>query len=114
VKVGEHAGYYDHPEYLIVNFYGHMTRLKNPDEYCTEWKRWEARLLQPETFEKVLIDDKKEQTELVVSLINKDEVVALINAGDAGREGEGIQRDVYEIAFKKAKKKKTGLPLLDL
>ncbi len=83
-----------------------MTRLKNPDEYRPEWKRWEAKLLQPESFEKVLIDEKREQTELIISLINKAEVTTLINAGDAGREGEGIQRDLYEIAFEKAGRRK--------
>ena len=83
-----------------------MTRLKNPDEYRPEWKRWEARLLEPESFEKVLMDEKREQTELIIDLINREDVGALINAGDAGREGEGIQRDLYEIAFERAGKRK--------
>lgn len=83
-----------------------MTRLKNPDEYRPEWKRWEARLLRPETFEKVVIDEKAEQTALIIKLINRADVDSLINAGDAGREGEGIQWDLYEIAFEKSGKRK--------
>lgn len=106
MKVGEKTGYYEHPDYLIAHCFGHMTRLKNPDEYRPEWKRWEAKLLRPQPFEKVFIDDKRDQTELLIELINRDEVASLINAGDAGREGEGIQRDVYEIAFERAGKRK--------
>jgi len=106
IRVGENSGYYEGSNYLIVYCFGHMMRLKNPGEYKEDWEKWDSVLLKPDRFEKCIIEDKVEQTELIIQKIMDDKVEAIINAGDAGREGEGIQREIYEEAFSRLGRRK--------
>ena len=53
-KYGENSGYYESNKYIIVYCFGHMIRLKNPGEYKKEWEKWDACLLKPEKFEKMI------------------------------------------------------------
>lgn len=100
-------GHYECTGYIITFCLGHMMRLKEPGEYRDDWKRWSTDLLVPDPFEKNVIESTGNQAEHIISLICRDDVEIVINAGDAGREGEGIQRELYEEAFRRLGQKKT-------
>ena len=93
-------GYYEGGDYKITWTFGHLCTLKEPADYTDRWKRWSLGSLPmiPEPFGIKLIDDPgiKRQFEVIKSLIAEAEEV--INCGDAGQEGELIQRWVMQLA----------------
>jgi DNA topoisomerase-3 len=94
-------GHYESDAWLVTFCLGHMMRMKDPEEYREEWRRWSADPIRPERFEKLVIEATAPQAERVIALILRDDVAEIVNAGDAGREGEGIQRELYEEAFRR-------------
>lgn len=93
-------GFYEGNGYQVTWTFGHLCCLKEPNDYTDTWKRWSLGSLPmiPQRFGIKLIDDEgiKEQFKVIETLIaNADEV---INCGDAGQEGELIQRWVYQKA----------------
>lgn len=93
-------GYYEGNGYLVTWTFGHLCTLKEPADYTDLWKRWSLAALPmlPPRFGIKLIDDKgiEKQFNVIKTLIsNADEV---INCGDAGQEGELIQRWVMQKA----------------
>jgi len=93
-------GYYEGNGYQVTWTFGHLCQLKNPDEYAPEWKRWDAKYLPmvPPRFGISLIDDEgiKKQFAIIQELYSKAECI--VNCGDAGQEGELIQRWVMQKA----------------
>lgn len=91
-------GYIEGNGYQITWVFGHLCSLKEPHEYHSEWKRWSLSMLPmiPHRFGIKLIEEKgvKRQFEIIESLVNQAECV--INCGDAGQEGELIQRWVLQ------------------
>ncbi len=91
-------GYFEGSGYQVTWTFGHFCSLNNPDDYKEEWKKWQMHSLPmlPEKFETKLKKDKgvKKQFKVVKDLFKKAEVV--INCGDAGQEGELIQRWVLK------------------
>lgn len=98
-----HKGYIEGPKYVVTWALGHLCTLKEPHEYREEWKKWSLDLLPivPDKFEIKLVEDVKEQFLIIKKLIHRDDVVSIINGGDAGREGELIQRYILEQAGNK-------------
>ncbi len=98
-------GYFEGNGYAVTWTFGHLCTLKTPDDYKPEWKKWALPTLplQPEKFETKLITNKgvKKQFGIIKKLFKKAEVV--INCGDAGQEGELIQRWVMNQAKYKGK-----------
>jgi len=92
------ATYYESDQYLIISCYGHMLESFEPKDYKEEWKEWDIRVMVPSEFKKKIPADKKAQTNMIVKLIKDPRIDTIINAGDAGREGEIIQRELYEYA----------------
>ena len=93
-------GYYEGNGYQVTWTFGHLCTLKEPADYTDNWKRWSLGALPmiPERFGIKLIDDEgiQRQFRVIETLIaSADEV---INCGDAGQEGELIQRWVYQKA----------------
>ena len=93
-------GYYAGEDYAVTWTFGHLCTLKEPADYTDLWKRWSLGSLPmiPPRFGIKLIDDAgiKRQFGVIESLVkNADEV---INCGDAGQEGELIQRWVMQKA----------------
>ena len=93
-------GYYEGNGYQVTWTFGHLCTLKEPADYSSQWQRWSLGSLPmiPERFGIKLIDDEgiQRQFHVIETLIaNADEV---INCGDAGQEGELIQRWVYQKA----------------
>lgn len=94
------SGYIEGNGYQVTWTFGHLCTLKEPHEYFPEWKRWALSLLPmiPPRFgiRLIDIDNYKKQFEVIESLIAGAEEV--INCGDAGQEGELIQRWVMQKA----------------
>lgn len=95
-----HEGYFEGNGYQVTWTFGHLCELKEPNDYTDQWKRWSLGQLPmiPQRFGIKLKDDKgiEQQFKVIQSLIaTADEV---INCGDAGQEGELIQRWVYQKA----------------
>ncbi len=96
-----HDGYFEGNGYQVTWTFGHLCCLKEPQDYTDLWKRWSLASLPmiPQRFGIKLIEDDgyKKQFKVIESLIaSADEV---INCGDAGQEGELIQRWVYQKAL---------------
>lgn len=95
-----HDGYFEGNGYQVTWTYGHLCTLKEPHEYTDQWKQWTLRSLPmiPARFGIKLIPDRgiEKQFGIIESLMAKAEVV--INCGDAGQEGELIQRWVMQKA----------------
>ena len=93
-------GYYEGNGYNVTWTFGHLCCLKEPNDYCEAWKSWNLSTLPmiPPRFGIKLIDDKGiiNQFKTIESLINQADGV--INCGDAGQEGELIQRWVMQKA----------------
>ncbi|HPG34642.1 MAG TPA: DNA topoisomerase, partial [Lentimicrobium sp.] len=93
-------GYYEGNGYQITWTFGHLCTLKNPEDYTPGWKQWQLYALPmiPPRFGIKLIDNEgvKKQFETIRSLVDGCEMV--INCGDAGIEGELIQRWVLNLA----------------
>ncbi len=93
-------GYFEGNGYYVSWTFGHLCTLKTPDDYTQAWKWWKLQSLPmiPQSFGIKVIDDSgiKKQFNTIESLITKSEEV--INCGDAGIEGEVIQRWVLHKA----------------
>ncbi len=95
-----HEGYYEGNGYRVSWTFGHLCELKDPGEYSELWKRWSLGALPmiPQRFGIRLKADKgiEKQFHCIETLIKQSD--ELINCGDAGQEGELIQRWVYQKA----------------
>lgn len=93
-------GYMEGNGYQVTWTFGHLCTLKEPDDYSPMWKRWSLVTLPmiPQRFGIKLIDDKgiKQQFAVIERLMQSAD--AIINCGDAGQEGELIQRWVMQKA----------------
>ncbi len=95
-----HEGYMEGNGYQVTWTFGHLCTLKEPHDYTDQWKAWALSRLPmiPPRFGIKLIADKgvEKQFKVIESLFQKaDEIV---NCGDAGQEGELIQRWVMQKA----------------
>ncbi|HZG73162.1 MAG TPA: toprim domain-containing protein, partial [Chondromyces sp.] len=79
---------------------GHLTQLTAPETYRPEWKRWtlEALPIIPDKFQYEVAKSKYKQFNIVKGLLRKPEVKEVIHAGDAGREGELIIRNIISLS----------------
>ncbi len=93
-------GYFEGNDYQVTWTFGHFCSLKEPHEYTPQWKSWSLSVLPmiPPRFSIKLIENEgvKKQFKVIESLIAKADEV--INCGDAGQEGELIQRWVMQKA----------------
>lgn len=95
-----HQGYMEGNGYQVTWTFGHLCCLKEPNDYTDRWKRWSLGQLPmiPERFGIKLIDDDgiKRQFAIIEQLMQAAD--SIINCGDAGQEGELIQRWVMQKA----------------
>ncbi len=93
-------GFYEGGDYKVTWTFGHLCTLKEPADYTGLWKRWSLGALPmiPQRFGIKLIADKgiEKQFGIIRRLISEADEV--INCGDAGQEGELIQRWVMQKA----------------
>ena len=101
----KHDGYYEGNGYAVTYTFGHLCTLKEPNDYKPHWKSWDLNNLPmlPEHFETKVTKDSgiQKQFKIIKQLFDKADVV--INCGDAGQEGELIQRWVLNQANYKGK-----------
>ncbi|MBD81372.1 MAG: DNA topoisomerase III [Crocinitomicaceae bacterium] len=97
-------GFWEGNGYWVSWTFGHLCTLKEPADYSPEWKQWNLDVIPmiPESFGIKLIENGgvRKQFDTIASLV--DQCEEIINCGDAGQEGELIQRWVLS----KAKNKK--------
>ena len=95
-----HEGYMEGNGYQVTWTFGHLCTLKEPHDYTPMWKSWSLTSLPmiPERFGIKLIDQPsiKKQFAIIESLMQKAD--RIVNCGDAGQEGELIQRWVMQKA----------------
>ena len=93
-------GYYEGNNYQVTWTFGHLCTLKEPHDYLAEWKRWNLGTLPiiPSHFGIKLIQNKgvEKQFGVIEKLVQA--ATEVINCGDAGQEGEVIQRWVLQKA----------------
>ena len=95
-----HEGYMEGNGYQVTWTFGHLCTLKEPDDYTPMWKPWSLSALPmiPPRFGIKLIDDKGIQKQFAVIERLMQSADGIINCGDAGQEGELIQRWVMQKA----------------
>lgn len=97
-----HDGYFEGNGYWVSYTFGHLCTLKTPDDYNARLKWWKLHDLPilPQKFSIKLIENEGsiKQFKVLESLIQNPLLQEIINCGDAGQEGELIQRWVYHKA----------------
>jgi DNA topoisomerase-3 len=95
------ARWLEGPEHLITWAVGHLVQLAEPDEYDDRFKKWRMADLPivPRQFKLVVRDERSQKQMAVVrDLLRRDDVDRIVNACDAGREGELIFKWVIDAA----------------
>lgn len=79
---------------------GHLAEYVTPEQYDERYNAWKFEDLPifPEQWKLSVSSDKKEQFEVLQELLNRKDITYVVNACDAGREGELIFRRVYELS----------------
>ena len=93
-------GYIEGGNYIVTWCVGHLAAMANAEVYDEKYAKWRYDDLPivPQKWEYVLEKDKTKQFDVIRELMNRDDVDEIINACDAGREGELIFRTVYYLA----------------
>ncbi|MCQ2347700.1 MAG: DNA topoisomerase [Paludibacteraceae bacterium] len=96
----KHDGYLEGNGYFVSWTFGHLCGLLDPNEYQETWKQWNLSALPmiPERFGIKVMQDKGVQKQFNILKSLMTQVTEVINCGDAGQEGELIQRWVYQKA----------------
>ncbi len=101
-------GYYEGSGYRVSWCVGHLIQMANPDSYDEKYAKWNMEDLPivPSEYKYEVSKSTKKQFSVLKKLLNDKEVENVINACDAGREGESIFRLVYNQANCKKKMKR--------
>jgi len=92
--------YFESDEYLLSSAVGHLLELAVPDEYEVKKGKWSFKHLPviPPHFELAPLEKSEQRLNLLLRLMKRRDVSGLINACDAGREGELIFRYIVQHA----------------
>jgi DNA topoisomerase-3 len=97
----KHEGYLESDSHVVTWAVGHLVQLAEPEEYGAQFKKWRMADLPilPDRFKLVVRDERsRKQMTVLKKLISRGDVELVINACDAGREGELIFSYIYEKA----------------
>jgi DNA topoisomerase III len=99
-KFEKHDEYFESEHYVVSSAVGHLVEIKAPDEFDVKRGKWSFANLPviPPHFDLNPIDKSKGRLNALVKLIKRKDVTSLINACDAGREGELIFRLIAQYA----------------
>ena len=99
-KTTRNNGYLESEEWIITWCVGHLVTMSYPEAYDEKLKFWRLDTLPflPEEYKYEIIPAVKNQFEIVKTLLQREDVEEIYNAGDSGREGEYIQRLVFMMA----------------
>jgi DNA topoisomerase-3 len=97
-KFEKHDEYFENESYLVTSAVGHLLEIKAPEEFDVKRGKWSFANLPviPPHFELNPIDKSKGRLNAIVKLVRRKDVGELINACDAGREGELIFRLIQQ------------------
>ena len=100
-KFEKHADHFENDRWVVTSAVGHLVEIKAPDDYDVKRGKWSFANLPvvPPHFDVAPIDKAKTRLNAVVKLVKRKDVGAIINACDAGREGELIFRLILQYAF---------------
>ena len=92
-------GYLEGGGYLVSWCFGHLAELSDASVYNPDYAKWryEDLPILPEKWQYSVAADKKKQFDLLKKLMERSDVTEVVNACDAGREGESIFRTVYNL-----------------
>jgi len=95
-----YSGYMESQNTIITWCYGHLVTMSYPEEYDEKLKKWAFATLPflPETYLYQVMENNKEQFNVVSSLLNREDVDTIYVCTDSGREGEYIYRLVEKQA----------------
>jgi DNA topoisomerase-3 len=104
-KFEKHADHFENERYVVTSAVGHLVEIKAPEAYDVKRGKWSFAHLPvvPPHFDLAPIDKAKSRLNAVVKLVKRKDVTELINACDAGREGELIFRLIVQYAADSAK-----------
>lgn len=93
-------GYFSGNGYAVSYCFGHLAELAQADSYDERYGKWRHEDLPiiPNTWQYAVSEDKRRQFEIISGLMHDENITEVINACDAGREGELIFRTVYNLA----------------
>ena len=93
-------GYLESAEWIITWCVGHLVTMSYPEKYDENLKFWRLDTLPfiPKEWKYEIIPNVENQFNIVKSLLQREDVEVIYNAGDSGREGEYIQRLVFMMA----------------
>jgi DNA topoisomerase-3 len=100
-KFEKHENYFESDDTIVTFAVGHLLELVDPEAYDERLKKWRMADLPilPEEFRTQPRDAKaKKQLKLIRKLLERDDVDRIVNACDAGREGELIFAHIYEAS----------------
>ncbi len=99
-KFEKHAEHFENDQYVVTSAVGHLVEIKAPEEFDVKRGKWSFANLPvvPPHFDLAPIDKAKSRLNAVVKLVKRKDVTAMINACDAGREGELIFRLIVQYA----------------
>jgi len=99
-KFDKHEDHFENDQYVVTSAVGHLVEIKAPEEFDVKRGKWSFNNLPvvPPHFDLAPIDKSKGRLNALVKLIKRKDVVQLINACDAGREGELIFRLIVQYA----------------
>ncbi|MEE2924358.1 MAG: DNA topoisomerase 3 [bacterium] len=94
----KHKGYFEGEDYLITWAIGHLLELQDPEDMDKKYKSWLLKDLPiiPQKFKWKVVSRTKDQYRVIQALLKTEDVTSVINACDAGREGELIFREIVE------------------
>ena len=100
-------GYLESEDWIITWCVGHLVTMSYPEVYDEKLKFWRLDTLPflPKEYKYEIIPAVKNQFEIVQSLLQREDIEEIYNAGDSGREGEYIQRLVFMMAHPNPKAK---------
>ena len=100
-KFEKHADHFESDDLVVTSAVGHLVEIKAPDEFDVKRGKWSFANLPvvPPHFDVAPIDKAKTRLNAVVKLVKRKDVSAIINACDAGREGELIFRLIVQYAY---------------
>lgn len=110
-KFEKHDEYFESDEWLVTSAVGHLVEIQAPEEFDVKRGKWSFANLPviPPYFELKPIDKTKTRLNAIVRLAKRKDVGALVNACDAGREGELIFRLIQQYAASKLPVKRLWL-----
>ena len=100
INVNRKNGYLESDEWIITWCVGHLVTMSYPEKYDESLKKWRLDTLPfiPEEWKYEIIPAVQNQFNIVRSLLQREDISEIYNAGDSGREGEYIQRLVFMMA----------------